>query len=60
MALAEFFDILGFIGFMFLLTIGISLFSIKKIRKQALVIILISSAGLIVDGYNILVNFILR
>jgi len=55
-----FFDIFGFIGFLILFTLGISLYSIKKVKKQALIIIAISLIGLIVDGYVILTNFILK
>jgi hypothetical protein len=57
---AEFFDIFGFIGFLILLTAGISLLKIKNAKKQALIIITISLIGLIVDGYVILTNFILN
>jgi len=55
---AEFFDIFGFIGFLILLVTGVSIR--KKVRKEALVIIVISLIGLIVDGYIVLTNFVLK
>lgn len=55
---AEFFDIFGFIGFLILLTTGISIR--KKVKNQSLIIIVISVIGLIVDGYIVLKNFILN
>ena len=58
MASAEFFDIFGFIGFLILLGIGISLIKINK--KKAIIIIAISLIGLIVDGYIVLTKFMLN
>ena len=55
---AEFFDIFGFIGFSILFITGISL--LKKSKKQAFVILVISLIGLLVDGYIVLTNFILK
>jgi len=54
---AEFVDIFGFFGFLILLIIGVSL--LKIVRKRAIVLIIISGFGLIVDGYIVLTNFIL-
>ena len=58
MVRAEFFDIFGFIGFLILLVIGISIMNIVK--TEALIIIVVSLTGLIVDGYIVLTKFILR
>ena len=55
---AEFFDTFGFIGFLILLIIGISVIDI--IKTKAFIIIIISLMGLIVDGYIILTKFILK
>ncbi len=55
---AEFFDIFGFIGFVILLITGISIRN--KVKKQSLIIIIISLIGLIVDGYIVLTKFILK
>ena len=55
---AEFFDIFGFLGFFILLATGILIR--KKVKKESLIIIAISLIGLIVDGYIVLVNFILK
>ena len=58
MVKAEFFDIFGFIGFVILLIIGISIKNI--IGTMAWIIIVISLIGLIVDGYVVLTKFILK
>lgn len=58
MVSAEFFDIFRFVGFLILLITGISI--MKKDKRVALIIIIISSMGLIVDGYIVLKNFVLR
>ncbi|MBI5803405.1 hypothetical protein HY448_01845 [Candidatus Pacearchaeota archaeon] len=58
MVRAEFFDVFGFIGFLILLFIGISIVDIVKI--EGLIIIIISSVGLIVDGYIVVTKFILK
>lgn len=58
MVKAEFFDIFGFIGFVILLATGISV--INTIGIKAWIIIIISSIGLIVDGYVVLTKFILK
>ena len=57
MVSAEFFDIFGFIGFLILLITGLSIKN--KVKKEAWIIIFISIIGLVVDGYIILINFIL-
>ena len=57
MVSAEFFDVFGFLGFLILLSIGLSIR--KKVKKEAWIIIIISLLGLIIDGYIILTNFIL-
>jgi len=58
MVSAEFMDIFGLIAFIILLIIGISLLKVAK--KRAIVLIIISVLGLIVDGYIVLTNFILK
>ena len=58
MVKAEFFDIFGFIGFLILLVIGISIMNIVK--TEALIIIVVSLTGLIVDGYIVVTKFILK
>ena len=55
---AEFFDIFGLIGFAILLIVGISIR--KKVKKEALIVIIISIIGLIVDGYVVLTKFVLN
>lgn len=57
MVSAEFFDIFGFIGFLILLIIGLSIRKREKLASW--IIIAISVIGVIVDGYIILTNFIL-
>lgn len=58
----EFFDIFGFIGFAILLFSGIKILKSKdrSIKKYGMIILIISILGLIIDGYIILTNFILR
>ena len=58
MVTAEFFDIFGFIGFLILLFIGISIRD--KVKREAWIIIVISLIGLIVGGYIVLTKFILK
>ena len=58
MVKAEFFDIFGFIGFLILLVVGISIINIVK--TEALIIIVISLTGLVVDGYIVLTKLILK
>jgi len=58
MIFAEFMDIFGFVGFISIFIIGFSL--IKIVKKRALILIVISLIGLLVDGYIVLSNFILK
>lgn len=58
MVSAEIFDIFGFIGFLILLFTGLSIRN--KVKKASWIIIIISSLGLVIDGYIILTNFILN
>jgi len=55
---AEFFDIFGFMGFILLLIIGVSI--INEVGTKAWIVIIISLIGLIVDGYIVLTKFILK
>ena len=55
---AEYFDILGLVGFLALLIFGIKLRKRKK--KIAWAIIIISVLGLVIDGYVVVTHFILR
>lgn len=55
---AEFMDIFGFAGFVSIFTIGFSL--IKIVKKRAFILIIISLIGLLVDGYIVMSNFILK
>ena len=55
---AEFFDIFGFMGFIILLIIGVSI--INEVGTKAWIVIIISLIGLIVDGYIVLTKFILK
>ena len=55
---AKYFDIFGLAGFLILFFIGLS---IKKVyKKRAWVVILISLIGIVVDGYVVLTNFVLK
>lgn len=54
---AEFFDIFGFVGFLILLIMGISM--VKKVGIKAWIVIIISIIGLVIDGYIVLTKFIL-
>ena len=54
----EFFDIFGFMGFILLLIIGVSI--INEVGTKAWIVIIISLIGLIVDGYIVLTKFILK
>jgi hypothetical protein len=58
MVKAEFMDIFGVIGFLVLLITGISI--IKEVKLASLIIIIISSLGLIVDSYIVIKTFILK
>ncbi|MEK6917351.1 MAG: hypothetical protein AABW51_00195 [Nanoarchaeota archaeon] len=58
MVKAEFMDIFGVIGFLILLITGISI--IKEVKLASLIIIIISSLGLIVDSYIVIKTFILK
>lgn len=58
MVSAEFFDLFGLAGFLILLIIGISIR--KKVKKESLIIIVISIMGLIVDSYIVLTKFVLK
>ena len=53
-----YFDIVGLVGFLVLFFIGLSLKSMYN--KRAWAVIIISLVGLIVDGYSVLTNFVLR
>ena len=55
---AEFFDIFGFMGFILLLIIGVSI--INEVGTKAWIVMIISLIGLIVDGYIVLTKFILK
>lgn len=55
---AEFMDIFGVIGFVILLITGISL--LKKEKFKALIIVIISGLGLIVDLYIVISRFLIR
>ena len=59
---AAFMDIFGFIGFAVLLIMGIGISRAKKlkIRREGDVVIIIAIIGLLVDGYIVLTNFILK
>jgi len=52
---AEFMDIFGFVGFLILLILGISLLKIAK--KRAILLIIISCIGLLVDGYIVVTTY---
>jgi len=62
MMTAAFMDIFGFIGFAVLLIMGIGISRAKKlkIRREGDVVIIIAIIGLLVDGYIVLTNFILK
>jgi len=53
----EFFDIFGFMGFLILTSIGISLIKIAK--KRAIALIAMGFMGVIIDGYIVITNFII-
>jgi len=55
---AELFDIAGFILFIILLILGISIIRTEELISA--LIITISIMGLLADGYSILTNFILK
>jgi hypothetical protein len=59
---AEFMDIFGLLGFIVLLFIGIKVLNSKdlSLKKYGVLTIIISSLGIIVDGYIVLTNFILN
>ncbi len=58
---AEFMDIFGLIGFIILLFSGIRVFQLggKSLEVYAILIILISLIGILVDGYIVVASFIL-
>jgi len=58
---AAFFDIFGFFGFLVLLAIGIKMLkSRKKLPDWAgIIVVIISLAGLIIDAYSAITNFIM-
>lgn len=62
MTSAEFFDIFGFMGFAILLFLGIKVLKSKdkSIRKYGAIVLAIAILGLIIDGYIVLTNFILK
>ncbi|MEK6924735.1 MAG: hypothetical protein AABW71_00680 [Nanoarchaeota archaeon] len=57
---AEFFDIFGFIGFVFLFITGIYMVKTKKRMPDwmGFLILLIGLVGLIVDGYVVFKNYL--
>ncbi|HTY43889.1 MAG TPA: hypothetical protein VMC80_01470 [Patescibacteria group bacterium] len=55
---AELFDVAGFILFIILLILGISIIRTEELISA--LIITISIMGLLADGYSILTNFILK
>jgi hypothetical protein len=55
---AEFFDIFGFLAFLILLGTGISL--LKKAKKHAIIVIVISIIGLLVDGYIVISTYLIK
>lgn len=57
---AEYFDIFGLIGFIILFCIGLRIAREKKLRYHGYVVLLISLAGMIIDAYSIIANFILK
>jgi len=55
---AEYFDIAGFVAFLILFFIGLS---IKKVfKKRGLYIVLISLGGLVLEGYSLVSRFALN
>jgi len=55
------FDVFGIFVFLVLFAVGISLFrKYGKDKKETWIILLVSVLGLIVDGYNVFVNIILK
>tara|TARA_Y100000034_G_scaffold116569_1_gene155056 strand:+ start:20 stop:193 length:174 start_codon:yes stop_codon:yes gene_type:complete len=57
MVSAEFMDIFGFIAFLILITLGISLLKIAK--KRGIILIIIGVLGAIVDGWIVISNFLI-
>ena len=58
---AAFFDIFGFFGFVILLVIGIKMLKSRKKLPDwtAMIVILISLLGMIIDAYNVIINFLI-
>lgn len=55
-----FFDIFGFLGFIILFFIGLKIAKNKKLKNYGLVILVISSIGIIVDGIIVLMAYLLN
>ena len=57
---AQFFDVFGLIGFVILFYVGTKIIKEKKLRSKGYMILIFSIIGIIVDSYNVLVNYILK
>ncbi|MBU1252657.1 MAG: hypothetical protein KJ905_00290 [Nanoarchaeota archaeon] len=55
---AKYFDIFGLAGFLILFFIGLSIR--KMFKGRAWAVIIISLIGIVVDGYIVLTNFVLK
>jgi len=57
---AEFMDIFGFIGFLFITLFSIYILNENKLPKRVfqIILLLIGVLGLIIDGFIVYINFI--
>lgn len=57
---AQYFDIIGLFVWIVLFYIGMKVIKEKKLKSYGYILILIAILGMIVDGYIVITNFILK